>query len=125
MKLFHQVQSVQFMVKPRVAVPLLALTSTPRTPPPPKEQHKNLMSDQEQQDPSIFKKLSPKTQGILRANLHQQSQSKVNMATEQTYVDHSSQRQSSGGVTNKFCAASLLSSLMASRYANNTADMVE
>ena len=45
------------------------------------------MSDQHPQDPSIFKKLSPKTQGLLRANIQHKVQSELNMATEQTYVD--------------------------------------
>lgn len=45
------------------------------------------MSDHQQQDPPIFKKLSPKTQGLLRANNRLKAQTELNMATEQTYVD--------------------------------------
>jgi hypothetical protein len=46
------------------------------------------MSEEHQQDPPIFKRLSPKTQGLLRASAKQKEETTTaNMSTEQTYVD--------------------------------------
>jgi len=48
------------------------------------------MSDQQHQDPAIYKHLSPKTQGFLRASAnHREEQARLNdntMSTEQTFI---------------------------------------
>lgn len=89
-----------------------------------------LMADSSNPDPPIYKHLNPKTQSLLRqVNAHRQAQEQAdNMSTEQTYVaalhacfyacspEFQWQTSPPYAGTDRFIA-SLLSSLMASRYA--------
>jgi len=82
------------------------------------------MADQQHpttQDPPIYKLLSPKTQGYLRATATQREEAaRLNadtMSNEQTYVILL--KQSNGGEANHYVAASLQSSLTASRFATD------
>jgi hypothetical protein len=80
------------------------------------------MSEQEQHpDPPIYKHLSPKTQGFLRASASQREEAarlnEATMSNEQTYVAPPFSCAWKPAVKLIIWTASLLSSLMASRYA--------
>lgn len=69
----------------------LWLESFPTNPTKSSIQNSSMSEKEHQQNPPIYKHLSPKTQGLLRASAsHRQEAAKLheaNMSTEQTYVD--------------------------------------